>query len=251
MTEQLPLPFELRTDHQLDSFVRGANAELCQRLLRLGDSNPSVRTEGDMIWVHGPEGFGKTHLLQGLVGELAARAVKVAYFPAKQLPIAHVADALEGSEQYRVLVLDDVDLWLGNDTSERELVRRYQERRHAGLHLLLSAKGAPTEFRMALADWQSRAQSAQVFRLEELLDHEKLAVLIARADRLGLELTEPIGDYLLRHGARGLPQMLEVLERADKIALAEQRRLTVPVLKKALQPDALLSNRPSNRTSTS
>lgn len=238
MIGQLPLPFELRIDYELDSFVRGGNGELCERLLALGAGGIERTGSGEMLWLHGPAGSGKTHLLQGVVGALAERGVQIAYLPARQLPVEHVLAVLEGSERYAVLVIDDVDQWLGEHRAESELVRRYQERRHAGTDMILSASSAPSEFDMALADWRSRAQGAQVFRLNELTEEGKLQVLMARSDRLGLTLGEAVGTYLLRHGPRGLPQMLAVLDRADKLALAEQRKLTIPLIKKALASPA-------------
>jgi len=74
-----------------------------------------------------------------------------------------------------------------------------------------------------------------VFRLAELSDDDKLKVLKARASRLGLLLGGATATFLLRHGPRSLPAMLDVLTQADKLAMAEQRNLTVPLLKKVLQ----------------
>ncbi len=230
MTTQLPLPFELREDHRLSSFVRGANTELVIRLLELG----SPAAEGQTLWLHGTQGLGKTHLLQAVVAQLSEQSAAVAYLPAGALPAEHAIDMLEGSERYALLAIDDIDEWLGDQNIERELVRLYQERRQAGLHLLMAAARSPLDYHMALPDWQSRARGAQVFRMAELADASKLEVLIARSSRLGLELSNSVATYLLRHGPRGLPQMLSVLDQVDRLALAERRRLTVPLLKKAL-----------------
>lgn len=230
MSSQLPLPFELREDHRLSSFVRGANSELVVRLLELG--RPTA--EGQMLWIHGAQGLGKTHVLQAVVAELSEQGAEVAYLPARALPGDQAADILEGCERFALLVVDDVDEWFGELSTERELVRLYQERRQAGLHLVMAAARSPLDYQMALPDWQSRANGAQVFQVAELADAGKLEVLIARSRRLGLELSEPVATYLLRHGPRGLPQMLSVLDQVDQLALAEQRRFTVPLLKKAL-----------------
>ena len=230
MTLQLPLPFELRDDHKLSSFVHGSNTTLVEALCGLA----SVGGEGQMLWIQGGAGSGKTHLLQAVVGHYSDQAVEVAYLPATQITGEHAASMLEGAQRYRVLVIDDVDCWLGQRLAEVELVRLYQERRHAGNHLLLSATLPPTGYKMALPDWQSRARGAVLYTLHELSDEDKLEVLMARADRLGLELGDSVATYLLRHGPRGLPQMIEILARVDRLALAEQRRLTVPLLKKVL-----------------
>lgn len=230
MTSQLPLPFELREDHRLTTFVRGANSELVNSLLELGRRS----AEGQTVWIHGAQGLGKTHLLQAVVAELSEQGAEVAYLPARALPGKQAADILEGCERYALLVIDDIDEWFGRESTERELVRLYQERRQAGLHLVLAASRSPLDYQMALPDWQSRANGAQVFLMAELVEAGKLEVLIARSARLGLELSEPVATYLLRHGPRGLPQMLAVLDQVDQLALAEQRRFTVPLLKKAL-----------------
>jgi len=244
MSSQLPLPFELRDDYKLSAFVRGANVELCDRLLSL---LPGA-TEGQALWMHGDPGCGKTHLLQALVAQLSEQGAVVAYLPASALPREEVAAVLEGSERYSLLVIDDIQAWFGDQSTERELVRLYQERRQLGLHLVMAAAHSPLEYQMALPDWQSRARGAQVFKLAQLSDAGKLEVLVARSARLGLELSESVATYLLRHGPRSLPQMLAVLGRVDKLALAEQRRLTVPLLKKALasEPQSALpaSGRP-------
>lgn len=230
MSLQLPLPFELRDDHKLSSFVYGANTELCDRLLSLANAG----SEAQMLWIHGSEGCGKTHLMQATVAQLSDQGAQVAYLPAKALPAEDAADVLEGCERYSLLVIDDIDEWFGRPDIERELVRLYQERRQTGLHLVLAAARSPLDYQMALPDWQSRARGAQVFQLRELSEADKLEVLIARSARLGLDLNDSVGNYLLRHGPRGLPQMLAVLGQVNELALAEQRRLTVPLLKKAL-----------------
>jgi len=193
-----------------------------------------------MLWLYGAQGSGKTHLLQATVAEFvpaqpANSSFEVGYFPARQIRAVDAVDALEGSERYALLCIDDVDSWLGVAAVEQELVRRYQERRQAGLHLLLSANKPPGETAMVVSDWASRARGAEVFRLAELSDDDKLKVLKARASRLGLLLGGATATFLLRHGPRSLPAMLDVLTQADKLAMAEQRNLTVPLLKKVLQ----------------
>ena len=240
----MPLLFELREDYRLDAFVPGANGALCARLSALGDSLTesanlavdSVRAgQGDTLWLYGAPGSGKTHLLQATVAQLAQKGVSVAYLPANQIDATDAVSVLEGSERYAVLIIDDIDCWVGVGSVEQELVRRYQERRQAGSHLVLSARNAPVDYAMAFADWASRARGAEVFRMAELDDDSKLRVLKNRAMRLGLDLGAAPGSYLLRHGPRALPAMLSVLDQVDKLAMAEQRKLTVPLLKKVLE----------------
>jgi DnaA family protein len=42
-------------------------------------------------------------------------------------------------------------------------------------------------------------------------------------------------EYLLRHGRRDLPTLMQVLEAADRYSLQMQRAVTVPLLREVLQ----------------
>ena len=226
MVDQLPLLFELRDEFSLDAYVRDGNEALCTLILEL----PSA-PEAQMLWLHAAPGTGKTHLAQALVAELAARGERVAYLPAQR---AAALAALEGLQQFQLVVIDDADHWLNNAATEQALVGLYQELRAGGGHLLLFAAQPPLGYEFALPDWRSRCQGAGVFALAELSDSSKIHVLRARAERLGLTLDDRVGSYLLRHGPRALPDLLHILVRLDRAALAEQRQLSVPFTKRVL-----------------
>ena len=229
MVDQLPLPFQLREDYALAQFVLGSNAPLAAELLALPGE-----FEAQTYWVQAGPGLGKTHLLQGCVAELSAAGRRVAYVPARRIPSARVAAVLEGLEAFRVVFIDDLDAWLGDVGVEQELVRFYQELRSRAAHLVMSASQAPPAYEFALPDWRSRCLGAIVVGLSQLRESDRLVVLQRRAQRLGLAFDAKAGAYLLRHGARGLPELLVALARLDRAALAEQRQLSIPFIKRVL-----------------
>lgn len=59
-------------------------------------------------------------------------------------------------------------------------------------------------------------------------------ILAQRAALRGLELPEPVADYLLRRCSRDLSTLLALLDRLDLAALAQQRRLTIPFVREQL-----------------
>ena len=114
MVDQLPLLFELRDEFSLDSYVRDGNEALCRMMLEL-PQEPA----GQMLWLHAARGSGKTHLAQAVVAHLAARGERVAYLPARR---AEAVAALEGLQQFQLVVIDDADHWLNNAATEQALV---------------------------------------------------------------------------------------------------------------------------------
>jgi DnaA family protein len=83
-------------------------------------------------------------------------------------------------------------------------------------------------------DLRSRLGWGHVFALQPLAEGETRAALRREADRRGIWLSDEVMDYLLTRFARDLGHLMALLDRLDGFALAEQRPVTVPLLKKML-----------------
>ena len=226
MSAQLPLPFELRDEFSLDSFVAGANRAQVERLQALEGAA--------FVWLCAPAGGGKTHLLQALCLAATERGARVAYLPAAAVPAASAAAALEGLAAFAAVLIDDVECWHGDAGVEAALVALYQLLRAKDAPLICSATTPAAGVVTATADWGSRVRGAEGIALVDLGEPDKIAVLRGRATRLGLDLPDDVVAYLLRRLGRGLPELLGVLDRLDRAALAEQRRLTIPFVRRVL-----------------
>ena len=87
-------------------------------------------------------------------------------------------------------------------------------------------------------DLRSRLAWGVVFALEPLAEADVRAVLRRAADARGIFLSDEVMDYLLTRFARDLSHLSALLERLDEFALASQRAVTVPLLRRMLAEDA-------------
>jgi DnaA family protein len=83
-------------------------------------------------------------------------------------------------------------------------------------------------------DLRSRLGWGHVFALQPLAEGETRAALRREADRRGILLSDEVMDYLLTRFRRDMGHLMSLLDRLDGFALAEQRAVTVPLLKKML-----------------
>jgi DnaA family protein len=67
-----------------------------------------------------------------------------------------------------------------------------------------------------------------------LSDEEKAEALRQHAGARGLGLPHEVTQYLLRHGRRDLPSLLQVLDALDEHCLRLKRVATVPLLKEVM-----------------
>jgi DnaA-homolog protein len=88
-------------------------------------------------------------------------------------------------------------------------------------------------------DLRTRLAWGHVFALEPLGEADARAALRREADRRGIFLSDEVMGYLLTRFSRDLKHLMALLDRLDEFALAEQRAITVPLLRRMFEEGAL------------
>jgi DnaA family protein len=226
---QLTLSFPLSSRARFDSFVAGPNGEVVRRLEQLMQEDPFTG-----CFLHGAAGVGRTHLLQAVCHHHGAAG---ALGGAIYLPLSDPAvtpASLEGLDVLPLVALDDVDAWLGQADAELALLTLYQGLQVAGGRLLVSAGLPATRLSFCYADLASRFRGLPTYQVLALADADKARVLTRMAQDRGLQLSPTVLDFWLARSARNMASLVDELERLDHAAMAAQRPLTVPLLKRVL-----------------
>ncbi len=217
---QLALDLRPKPAPSLDNFVVGANDELMARLRALAQARCF-----DAIYLWGPPGSGRTHLLAA-VARLADR----------QRPLVHLQaidiDSDIAAPPGGLVVIEDVDQLA--DAAQIGLFRLFNAARVIGFALLLSGNAPPTELRLR-EDLRTRIGQSLIFEVKPLTDEEKSAALRRHALLRGMRFADDLVAYLLRHGRRDLPSLLAVLDGVDRATLERKRHATLPLLREVMQ----------------
>ena len=220
--EQLPLDLALAPAPTLDNFAPGPNAQVVALLRQWLDGALDVRS----LYLWGPEGAGKSHLLQAAVG--AARAGgKSARYVASGMGFARgLADGMD------LLAVDQAQSL--SAPGQAALFTLLNEAGERGLRLLVAADNAPAGLALR-PDAATRLSQGLVLQLRLLSDEDKRDALQQHARERGFELAVEAAEYLLRHGRRDLATLMRVLDATDRYSLQVQRPVTVPLLREVLQ----------------
>ncbi len=224
---QIPLAVHLRDDATIDNFLAIATVApvvhaLEQQLSKGGES---------MIFIHGPAGVGKSHLLQGACHRAGSGAL---YLPLAQLRDFTPQHVLQDVDAQQLVCLDDVQAVLADPAWELALFSLYNRAQQSGCHLLLAATAAPRALAVALPDLQSRLSWGVVYQLPVPDDEQRASILQFRAHRRGLSMPDEVARYIVNRAPRGLTQLVQILDQLDRASLAEQRKLSVPFVRKVL-----------------
>ncbi len=238
--KQLPLGIGLRERALFESFLPGPNAALVEQLravARATAAGAPVPAPARVLWLCGPPGVGKSHLLQAVCAACGRDGALSAYLPLAVLRV-HGAGVLEGWQDARLVAVDDLAIVAGDRRWEQALFSLYRECEERGATLLAAAIDPPLRLPFALPDLASRFAAASLLALRALDELEQRAALRERARARGLELPEDTAIYLQRRYRRDLRALYELFDTIDEAALQAQRRLTVPFIRAVLGPPA-------------
>jgi len=225
---QLPLGVRIPDRAVFATFLPAANAEAVQHLHRVARSE----TRG-ITWLCGPQGTGKSHLLQAIYVEASAASL-AGYFPlAELLPLG--AGVLEGLPNLDCICCDDLERVAGRSDWERALFNLFREIEERGARLVASAAAPPALLPWALPDLGSRFAASAIFQLRPLDETGQIAALQQHAQVRGFELPEDAARWLQRRYPRDMRTLHRLLDTLDEAALVAQRRLTIPFIRDVLR----------------
>lgn len=215
--QQIPLAIATDPACDFDAFVAADNAAAVQHLRGLGAGDPPV-----YLW--GPPGCGKTHLLRACVHESQERGDLAAWFDADHPLPWTLGDT-------RLVALDDCERL--DSTRQHAAFTLFVDAVAAGAVVVAAGALPPVDLPLR-EDLRSRLGWGPVFALQPLDESRTREVLRREAARRGLNLPVEVSDFLLTRLSRDLKHLTGVLDALDGYAMREKRALTLPLLRQML-----------------
>ncbi len=227
---QLPLALGPAPAPTFDNFLPGPNAAAYAHLAALVGAAGLPGPASPPLYLWGPAGTGKTHLLRGLAQRCQAAGQAVGWFDAAdQQPWSWAAD-------WSLVVVDRCEKL--DEAAQQAAFALFVEAAAHGTQVACAGRLPPVDLPLR-DDLRSRLAWGHVFSLRPLTDAETRAVLRREADRRGVVLSDEVLNYVLSHFERDLGYLMRLLDALDEFALVRTRHITVPLVRAMLAEQGL------------
>lgn len=182
-----------------------------------------------LIILNGPAASGKTHL--AAVWRDKSRAVSVR----PDMLMDSNADAIAhhlGAGQ--PIVLDGIDPWLGFRDAEETLFHLYNIFKEDGRTMMLTMRMAPSRAEFAIPDLASRLRAAPAITIHPPDDTLLASILIKLFTDRQLSVSNDVIRYILPRMERSFAAARDIVEMADRLALAEKQKISLPLMRRVL-----------------
>jgi len=225
----------LNSRYTFDSFVVGSFNELahaaCQAVLKnLGSTyNP--------LFIYGPTGVGKTHLIQALGNELKNKknGKKIYYLTSEKFTVEYVNSIQTNStnsfkEKYRkydLLIMDDVQFLSGKERTQWELFHLFNSLYEKNKQIVFSSDRHPNYIPGLEDRLKSRFAAGMIVDINSP-DHEsRVAIIKSKSQVSNFDIPDEIVDYLANSIEGSIRELEGVL---NSIIIHSQLKGKVPSL---------------------
>lgn len=224
---QLIFDFPVLPRFGFENFVVcGGNKTAYQFAQKLAAGNDTE----NLLYIYGPEGSGKTHLLTAL-----STAIEGEYFSFRDADTLYrcdyqsegpsrLADRFSGSS---ALILDDLHLLPDNQEVRVELWELFNTFYSTGKKIALAGLNPPKELPHLDGHLTSRLLWGLVARMDVSDDESRRMILKKLAEDRQMSLPDDVIDEMLLRVRRDIPSLVYALETINRFAISTKRKVSL------------------------
>ncbi len=252
VSSEIPAPpLVLNSDYRFENYVVGPCNRFAHAAARGVADRPAVAF--NPFFLHGSVGLGKTHLLQGIAHHLLGdRADQNIVFLSCEQFVNHFIGALQRGDlqafrnRYRnadVLVVDDIHLLANKARTQEEFFHTFNTLHNARKQIVLSSDSSPEDIPQLQERLVSRFKWGLVAEIEPPCFETRVAILQAKAERLGLELPREVAKYIAEHVEDNIRELEGSLTKLTAMASLFGRAVDVGLARQVLSATFTSQNR--------
>ncbi|UFS69087.1 AAA family ATPase [Geomonas sp. RF6] len=228
---QLIFDFPVTPRYSFENFVVCDGNKAAYRFaekLAFGDGTENL------LYLYGPQGSGKTHLLTALCGAIDGEYLSFAEKPVWSARGEEGPTLTDTFSEAKALVLDDLHLLPDSQDLRVEIWELFNAFYTSGRKIAISGLTPPKELPHLDGHLTSRLLWGLVAAMDVSSDSSRRMILQKLAKDRQMVLPEEVSEEILLRVRRDVPSLIYALESINRHAIATKRKVGLRLAKEAL-----------------
>jgi chromosomal replication initiator protein len=215
--------------YTFDSFVVcDGNAGALQFSRRIADPDDPE----NLLYIHGPAGSGKTHLLQAIGRSMGGNSSKSAPYLSCREPVT-AEELCRRFDRAEALIVDDLQRLPDDGELRAALWQVFNDFHSSGRKIVMAGMYAPRELPFLDEHLVSRLLWGLVARVDVSDDHSRRMILKKIAADRQVRIPDDVVDFILMTTSREVGDLISAFETVFRLSMTLQRRITLPLAREA------------------
>ncbi len=231
----------------------------------VGDSNRFARAvcwkvansthveEYNPLFIYGPSGVGKTHLMYAIINEMRRTNpdIRVLYTKGEEFTnnmVSHLSHGTMASfrEMYRgcdVLLVDDIQFIAGKEATQMEIFHTFQALFDEGKRIILASDRPPKDINPLEERLRSRFEQGLLTDINPPNLELRVAIIKKKAEDLSIEVPIEVLEFLAENLRSNIRQIEGSIKKLAAKSLVDGRKITLAFAQEILS-DLVGDNEP-------
>ena len=213
--EESPTSIMSNSDYTFENFIVGSSNKFAHSACIAVARNNTC--EYNPLFIYGPSGLGKTHLLNAIINELSENNphVSIIYIKGDQFTNQMIESIAAGTQsefrnKYRkadVLLIDDIQFIAGKESTQEEFFHTFNELYEDNKQIIMTSDRPPKDIRTLEDRLKTRFESGLIADIQPPDFELRIAILKNKSKKMNVKIPDDVLTFIaenLKHNIRQL-----------------------------------------------
>ena len=229
--------------YTFDNFIVGASNKFAHAACVAVANNPADNY--NPLFIYGPSGLGKTHLMSAIVNEIKRKnpKAKVVYIKGEEFTnemIESLANKTMNKfhEKYRtcdILLIDDIQFIAGKTSTQEEFFHTFNTLHENYSQIVLSSDRPPKDIATLEDRLKTRFEWGIIADIQPPDLELRIAIIKKKAEQADITLSDEVATFLAENLRSNIRQIEGTIKKLSVIAFVEGKDITMDIAASCLQ----------------
>ncbi len=236
------IPQNYKFEYTFENFIVGNSNKFAHAACTAVAAHPAENY--NPLFIYGPSGLGKTHLMSAVVNEIKKRApeTRVIYIKGDDFT-NQMIEALAKQEMYKfhdryrscdILLIDDIQFIAGKNSTQEEFFHTFNSLYEDGKQIILTSDRPPKDIPMLEDRLKTRFEWGLLADIQPPDIELRVAIIRKKAEQVSIILPEEVLNFLAENLRSNIRQIEGAIKKISAMAFLSGEGITMDIAKSCL-----------------